>query len=1168
MLKRFFSIALAVCIVFSCFIATDFSFIEASAATNEYGLVSDVQDGQILQCFNWSFNNIKNNMSKIAAQGFSAIQTSPIQASKESTKESWSTCSNSFWVYYQPINFSIETNSRSALGTKSEFKAMCAEAEKYGIKVIVDTVFNHLANGNSGNTLNSQIPSDIKNDSSSWHTYTTNISNYSNRYDVTHYCLGGLPDLNTGYSKIQNYATSFLKECIDCGADGFRFDAAKHIETPSDSYGTGSDFWPNVLNAATSYAQSNYGFTPYYYGEMLDSTGGVDISAYTQYMSVTDNAGSNSIRNAVNSGNASGAANSAIFNGAQPKYTVQWNESHDTYCEGSSSYVSDTNLKKTWAIVGSRAEVCGMYLARPGSGSTMLGNADTTAWADKEVKAVNQFKNAFVGQSEYFASSGSIAYVERGTSGVVLVNMGGSSTSVSVTANKMASGTYIDQISGNTFTVSNGKISGNIGSTGIAVVYNADEIEIPTQAPTEVVTSAPVSGETKTVYVGVIKYITDHVPTLHYWNNNGVFGDVTLSATGETVQYAVGSDYWSNEEKTFYVYEAQIPVEATNYKTFNASTGECWAEEEIEDKDNQITLVFEYSNLYHNFTATYPVEEPSEDETQEPTIEPTEIPTEEPTETPTEKPTEVPTETEEVTQIPTQGETTHEAGYYMVGKFNGADCWGAETLTEDRKLSLNPDIDGEYILYWTFVGGDELKVAYFDGYKITDLYKPEGESTYKIGENSDKVGYCSVKFNPAGNSNWSYNYLTVKSAPTEEPTEGTSETPSEEESSEATEEPTEAPTQVELSKVSNIKTEATSATVKFTWDALSGGTAYWVYVYNENTETWICLSSTTNTTMAVYKLTADTDYKFKITACIDNKKYLKIEDADVISVHTADAIATTSITGSASATTARITWEPIEGAQKYWLYRSNYADGPYYCYASTTDSTYLVNKLRPENEYYFKVAALTYQNGFECYSNYKDSPVCGIKTGSASIIGTVLTSNTATTATITWPEYENSDMYWVKYSTTSADTNDASHWSTLEKLTDRKYTIKNLKPDTVYYLNIGARYYDPYTGKEEFIDYIPVQVRTAHSDENFITFTEESETSVTLTWSEDIPDIAKTWIYVYDFEGNRVEMASTQTNTYTFKKLVGYKDYFYELRIQDTKGRYLTITPTGGFAYE
>ena len=152
-MKKLISLVLTLCIIVSlCSIA----FGTAGAATVEVAetnLASNVQDGQILQCWNWSFNNMKNNMAKIAEQGFSAVQTSPIQGTKESTKEYYSTMQNSWWVYYQPVNFNIETNSYNALGTKSEFKAMCDEAEKYGIKVIVDAVLNHTANQNSNNTV-------------------------------------------------------------------------------------------------------------------------------------------------------------------------------------------------------------------------------------------------------------------------------------------------------------------------------------------------------------------------------------------------------------------------------------------------------------------------------------------------------------------------------------------------------------------------------------------------------------------------------------------------------------------------------------------------------------------------------------------------------------------------------------------------------------------------------------------------------------------------------------------------------------------------------------------------------------------------------------------------------------------------------------------------------
>ncbi|MCH5202177.1 MAG: starch-binding protein [Oscillospiraceae bacterium] len=443
--------------------------VETQVSANSYGLADDVQQGQILQCWNWSYNGIKNNMKKIAEQGFTAVQTSPIQGIKESTKGK--SMKGSWWVYYQPINFNIDTSSQNAFGTKAEFKAMCDEAHKYGVKVIVDAVLNHMAN-KYGNDLSDLIIPDIKNDSSCWYSIKTNTSNWNDRYDITHNCMDGLPDLNTSNTKIQNYATSFLKECIDNGVDGFRFDGAKHIEVPADRSGVASQFWPNVLNATTSYAKSTRGITPYYYGEVLDETGGVAITGYTQYMSVTDNGLSNDIRNKVNSRNASGAANAYIGKNAAANKAVQWNESHDTYANGSSMNISTTVLNKTWAIVGSRADVCGMYFARPNDFNAQIGTASVTAWGNKEVQAVNQFKNYFAGQSEYLTYSGSIAYNERGTTGVVLVNCNGESQNVSVPAHKMQAGTYKDVITGNTFTVSGGKISGQIGSTGIAVVYS------------------------------------------------------------------------------------------------------------------------------------------------------------------------------------------------------------------------------------------------------------------------------------------------------------------------------------------------------------------------------------------------------------------------------------------------------------------------------------------------------------------------------------------------------------------------------------------------------------------------------------------------------------------------------------------------------------------------
>lgn len=491
--KKFVSFVLSLCMAVTATsipvvsaVSTDKSASKASTTTvstsaNTYGLADNIQDGQILQCFNWSFDNIKKNMKTIADQGFTAVQTSPIQVAKEST--AGKTAKGSWWVLYQPVDFAIENNSHgsSALGTASQFKAMCDEAHKYGVKVVVDAVLNHMGN-KSKNDLSPCIPDEIRNNSSLWHDISKN-SRYESRYDITQFCMDGIPDLNTSNKTVQNYAIKFLKECVDNGADGFRFDGAKHIETPADS-GFGSEFWPTVLNATTSYAKSTRSITPFYYGEVLDGTTGSNdrsngqtvANSYTSYMSITLSSVSNDIRNAVNGNNAQGAIRSDYSlddSTVAGNKAVLWNESHDTYQAGSSSGVGNANMDKTWALVGTRNQACGMYMARPNNwDSAMMGQADVTNWANETVKAINQFKNAMIGQTEYLSAENGIAYNERGTKGVVLVNCGGNS-SVSVTAHKMAAGTYTDVITGNTFTVANGKISGNIGSSGVAVVYNA-----------------------------------------------------------------------------------------------------------------------------------------------------------------------------------------------------------------------------------------------------------------------------------------------------------------------------------------------------------------------------------------------------------------------------------------------------------------------------------------------------------------------------------------------------------------------------------------------------------------------------------------------------------------------------------------------------------------------
>ena len=415
---------------------------------------SGVQDGVTLHCWNWSFEEIEANMAEIAAQGYTAIQTSPIQPLKEATNLSTNTVGEHWWVYYQPIDFEITTQSGNALGTKDELISMIETAHKYDIKVIVDVVANHLAN-ETGNNLSSAIPEYLRADKY-WHDITKNTTDWNDRYEVTQYCMGGLPDLNTANEEIQGYVLDFLKECVDAGVDGFRFDAAKSIETPDDEIGIASNFWHTVITGAEAYAEEQNGKDLYIYGEILDTTTGLPVSAYTKYMAITDNSWGNTLRGNIASDKAAMAGG---YNKAAPASAlILWAESHDTYATDDASQnsagVSDADIVKTWALVAARKDAMGLYFARPESMDQALGVASVTDWASDEVEQINKFHNAFVDEIECIGNENGISYVERGNSGVVLVKaVDSASSDISVTANLMEEGAYVDQITGTTFTV-------------------------------------------------------------------------------------------------------------------------------------------------------------------------------------------------------------------------------------------------------------------------------------------------------------------------------------------------------------------------------------------------------------------------------------------------------------------------------------------------------------------------------------------------------------------------------------------------------------------------------------------------------------------------------------------------------------------------------------------
>lgn len=556
----------------------------AQTASADSTLRDKVGDGVMLHAFNWSYNTIKENLPAIAAAGYTTVQTSPVQQPKD-----YSTSGDvigQWWKLYQPISFHIA--EQSWLGTKDDLKSLCDEADKYGIKIICDIVSNHIANADEArpDTVSNQVkkyePEFYKKRRTYTRTYKGNASDSSVQAVVQGH-VSNCPDLVTNDTAVQTYIINLLKECIDCGVDGFRFDAAKHIETEDDGE-YASDYWKNITSSASSYYTQKTGDDLYIYGEILNNCGADrSYSSYTKYINVTDNRTGDAVLYNVTKGKASTATNAKYKSGVAASNAVLWAESHDTYegSSGSSGFsntagISDENVVKAWAIVASRKDSTALFFARPGT-ALMGGVSTDTTYKSTAVSEINKFHNLFVGQSEKLGSSGDIAYVARGTSGIVLSNCKGTNASVSISGTGLADGKYTDTVSGAEFTVANGVLTGSIGKTGVAVVYNG------TTTPKAInsVESGSFRGDTMTLTLGLENatsgtYCLDDSTPVKFTGTTSIRIGSDYKP-GETITLTVTATDGVKTSSMVYKYTKSTAQESGVYVFFNPATQKGWS---------------------------------------------------------------------------------------------------------------------------------------------------------------------------------------------------------------------------------------------------------------------------------------------------------------------------------------------------------------------------------------------------------------------------------------------------------------------------------------------------------------------------------------------------------------------------------------------------------------
>ena len=301
------------------------------------------------------------------------------------------------------------------------------------------------------------------------------VGNWNDRHQVT-FGMIGMWDLDTNNPTVQAIIKQYIQDLKACGVDGIRWDAIKHIGLPSE----GDSFMKNVVDQEM-----------YNYGEILDGTGGNDktlFPEYQTYMSITDNGYGNGFANSF----AGGSINESVGNFNQRKAKteklVYWGESHDTYANdgGESKNKSQNVIDRAYAVVAGNNGATALYFSRPAQkakNDIKFGDKGSVHFKDAEVAQVNYMHNVCAGEPNYYVKGNGVCAQVR-KSGAIIVLGNGSDRDVTVANGAgdgkwLKSGTYKDMVGGGVFTVNASTISGHVGESGIAVIYNAGSIVLP-----------------------------------------------------------------------------------------------------------------------------------------------------------------------------------------------------------------------------------------------------------------------------------------------------------------------------------------------------------------------------------------------------------------------------------------------------------------------------------------------------------------------------------------------------------------------------------------------------------------------------------------------------------------------------------------------------------------
>ena len=240
-----------------------------------------------------------------------------------------------------------------------------------------------------------------------------------------------------------------------------------------------------------------------------------------------------------------------------------------------------------------------------------------------------------------------------------------------------------------------------------------------------------------------------------------------------------------------------------------------------------------------------------------------------------------------------------------------------------------------------------------------------------------------------------------------------------------------------------LKITTSAGHPKIYWNAVDGATKYWVYRSTDG-KNFSYYDRTDNTSYTNNSTKIGTLYYYKVKAVkTENGKDYASDYSVIRSIRCKPAAPSISIYRANGK--PQLKWSAVDGAAKYWIYRST--DGTNFKYFdSTTKTSYTNSGAASGTKYYYRVKAVAVVNG---------NNVASANSGTKSLMTTLATPSVSITTSngkpkLTWKAVTGADKYYVYRST---DGKTFGYW---DSTTKTSFTNSGAKKNTKYYYKVKA----------------------------------------------------------------------------------------------------------------